>query len=228
MSKYKWQRLQAIFLLLMEGSHMSTDEEMQQQDHQSIRDLINHIQELQNAASVELQKLGQVLSKGNYNTTNEKVDLSGVINNSTNISYRNNTSNSNGRDHIQDSHAVFYIIFVLFFFSGTLLGLLVKYLRRERETNKLEQFYDNYMENKFQMSPPSAKVLYDNNGHLLPNNRIRPRLLSQDTTTTDLLTPSTSEPSSEWAFCDLPTPTSPSSDCVTPILKFSMYPPTFP
>lgn len=45
----------------------------------------------------------------------------------------------------EDSLAVLYIIFVLLFFAASLLVLLVKYLRRERESTRLQKFYEDYL-----------------------------------------------------------------------------------
>ena len=47
----------------------------------------------------------------------------------------------------EDSLAVLYIMFVLLFFAASLLVLLVKYLRRERESTRLQKFYEDYLEN---------------------------------------------------------------------------------
>lgn len=44
--------------------------------------------------------------------------------------------------------AVVYIVFVLLFFAASLMVLLVKYLRRERESARLQKFYEDYIQNK--------------------------------------------------------------------------------
>ncbi|XP_053654371.2 probable serine/threonine-protein kinase gdt8 [Cherax quadricarinatus] len=76
------------------------------------------------------------------------------------------TNNETGVSHkskSEDSMAVLYIVFVLFFYAASLLILLLKYLRRERESSRLQQFYDDYMDSKH----PSLVVHYDNTGKLL-------------------------------------------------------------
>ncbi|KAK4296799.1 hypothetical protein Pmani_030736 [Petrolisthes manimaculis] len=73
----------------------------------------------------------------------------------------------------EDSLAVVYIVFVLLFFAASLLVLLVKYLRRERESTRLQKFYEDYLENK----TPSMVVHYDTSGRRLQAQ------ISRDSTT---------------------------------------------
>ncbi|KAK7067332.1 hypothetical protein SK128_006366 [Halocaridina rubra] len=63
----------------------------------------------------------------------------------------------------EDSMAVVYIILVLLLFGASLLILLLKYVRKEKESLRLQRFYDEYMVRRF----PSMVVHYDEEGRYL-------------------------------------------------------------
>ncbi|XP_076055431.1 uncharacterized protein LOC143033813 [Oratosquilla oratoria] len=54
-------------------------------------------------------------------------------------------NNSSTREEEDDLYAFIYIIFVLLFFASSLVVLLIRYLRTEKETLKIQKFYDQYM-----------------------------------------------------------------------------------
>ncbi|XP_063861430.1 uncharacterized protein LOC135101422 [Scylla paramamosain] len=74
-----------------------------------------------------------------------------------------NTTQGPPQAKSEDSLAVLYIVFVLLFFAASLLVLLVKYLRRERESTRLQKFYEDYLVN----TQSSAVVHYDTHGRRL-------------------------------------------------------------
>lgn len=44
--------------------------------------------------------------------------------------------------------AVVYIIFVLMLFAVSLLVLLLRFLKKERESSKMQKFYEDYLANR--------------------------------------------------------------------------------
>ena len=51
-----------------------------------------------------------------------------------------------GRD---DSNAYLYILFVLTFYAFSIIVLMVKYIKREREGNRYENYYAEFVERKW-------------------------------------------------------------------------------
>ncbi|XP_071545724.1 uncharacterized protein [Panulirus ornatus] len=96
----------------------------------------------------------------------------------------------------EDGLAVLYIVFVLFFFAASLLVLLLKYLRRERESSRLQKFYEDYLDTKY----PSRWVCYDKTGRRLETQVSRessgatPDSPRPTSTNTPLTTPPTTPP----------------------------------
>nr|XP_045587362.1 protein kibra-like [Procambarus clarkii] len=74
-----------------------------------------------------------------------------------------NTTGSKEQDPDEDAMAVVYIVFVLLFFATSLLVVLVKYIRREKESVRLEKFYEEYMNRRHD----SLIVYFDESGRLL-------------------------------------------------------------
>lgn len=93
-----------------------------------------------------------------------KNDTSAVIKELRSLLQRENaTSTEVEESSSEDSLAVVYIVFVLMFFAASLLVIIIKYLRRERESSRLQQFYEDYLQNKY----PSLVVHYDETGRRL-------------------------------------------------------------
>ncbi|XP_027219157.1 uncharacterized protein [Penaeus vannamei] len=79
-----------------------------------------------------------------------KNDTSAVIKELRSLLQRENaTSTEVEESSSEDSLAVVYIVFVLMFFAASLLVIIIKYLRRERESSRLQQFYEDYLQNKY-------------------------------------------------------------------------------
>ncbi|XP_066979189.1 uncharacterized protein [Macrobrachium rosenbergii] len=63
--------------------------------------------------------------------------------------------------------AVVYIAVILLFFAASVFVVLVKYMRKESESSRLEQFYQNYQDGK----RARLVVRYDTEGKPLPIKR---------------------------------------------------------
>lgn len=66
-------------------------------------------------------------------------------------------------EYDDSSNAFLYIVFVLMFYACSIVILMIKYIRREREGVKLEYYYDEFVKREaFQYR------LFDKTGRLLP------------------------------------------------------------
>ncbi|KAK3890451.1 hypothetical protein Pcinc_005608 [Petrolisthes cinctipes] len=148
------------------------------------------------AASVELASLRamleDILQSGCKNASRMVLkEVKELLQEDNNITSTTPTTATQEKDP-EDSLAVVYIVFVLLFFAASLLVLLVKYLRRERESTRLQKFYEDYLENK----TPSMVVHYDTSGRRLQAQ------ISRDSTThtpTPMPTPPTTPVDSSTA-----------------------------
>ena len=62
--------------------------------------------------------------------------------------------------HVDNSNAWLYILFVLMFYAFSIVVLMVKYIRREREGSKLDYYYDEFVKRDWYKD----KAMYDNQG----------------------------------------------------------------
>ena len=59
--------------------------------------------------------------------------------------------NGTSKDHVQDrvlddsANAYLYILFVLMFYAFSIVVLMIKYIKREREGSKLEYYYSEFV-----------------------------------------------------------------------------------
>ncbi len=75
------------------------------------------------------------------------------------LSSQNSTSSS--QEHYNDSaNAWMYILFVLMFYAFSIVILMIKYIRREREGSKLEYYYNEFVKRDWYKD----KNLYDSRG----------------------------------------------------------------
>lgn len=65
-----------------------------------------------------------------------------------------------------DSNAWMYILFVLTFYAFSIVVLMVKYIKREREGSKLEFYYNEFVKRDWYKD----KNLYDNKGRRIRYN----------------------------------------------------------
>ncbi|XP_068242590.1 uncharacterized protein [Palaemon carinicauda] len=92
----------------------------------------------------------------------------------------------------EPSFAVVYIAVMLLFFAASVFVVLIKYMRKESESSRLEQFYQDYQEGK-----RSRVILrFDTDGKPLPIRTMNPsarRSITVLDTVTPPLTPSESQ-----------------------------------
>ena len=86
-------------------------------------------------------------------------NLTQVLQKLDNAKYSNNTNNYNTR-HQDNGNAYMYILFVLTFYAFSILVLMVKYIKREREGSKLEYYYQEFVKRDWYKD----KNLYDRLG----------------------------------------------------------------
>ena len=76
--------------------------------------------------------------------------------------------------HVDNSNAWLYILFVLMFYAFSIVVLMVKYIRREREGSKLDYYYDEFVKRDWYKD----KAMYDNQGRKI-NHEGRSRDITQ-------------------------------------------------
>ncbi|XP_066965025.1 uncharacterized protein [Macrobrachium rosenbergii] len=100
----------------------------------------------------------------------------------------NRTEGDRKKDPSEDSMAVLYIILVLTIFGMSLLILLIKYLKKEKESAKLQRFYDDYLDKRL----PSMVVHYDDEGRYLKAKTTSRKISKRPDLNLDLPSPSAS------------------------------------
>ncbi|XP_045605890.2 uncharacterized protein [Procambarus clarkii] len=168
--------------------------------------------------SEDLSRLRQVIEEVIEN--GYKKTSSSIIRELRVLLKTDNATDVSNQTKSEDSLAVLYIVFVLFFFAASLLVLLIKYLRRERESSRLQQFYEDYLDVK----DPRVVVHYDSAGRRLHVRE--PSGASTRLTSVSLAATPTSSPSQTPITTPSHTPiTTPSH---TPITTPSHTPPSSP